>query len=415
VTLVVAAATALLGGAGAAVASGGSGLVRGGIYCQGGSTPKVKVLVFDEAWHYLRSQTFADGIYKISQAPGSYYLQFVDQRPAYDTAKCATTDVRVTVRAGHTLQRTASMRRGAAIVGTLRAGKSAAGWSTVVAVNGDGQSYPTKANAKGQFAVAGLPAGNYSVYGYDRHKKWVGPSTWVPKLTLGKVVDRRIAMKKPAGRLLIDLYAGDAPIRKQVSVTVVNRTTGQFWSARSAHGSVTFAGLYPGRYRISMPGTDDYLGRDGNVSGGKVVAGRVSFGSFRLTERGGTVSGTVVDSALDPATGANYPLRPVRVVVHDRYGATVASTTTDASGRFTVGGQLITAQSPLTLRLEPSPDAGGWMQAASYCRYDATALDVAVTTGGDTSLGPITLARTAGAQNPPGCQPGPATTSPAAS
>ncbi|HEX7739548.1 MAG TPA: carboxypeptidase-like regulatory domain-containing protein [Marmoricola sp.] len=379
-----------------------SGLVRGGIYGHGG-TPSAKVLVFDHAWHYQRTVSARDGIYSITLAPGTYWLQAVDRRPAYDVKKYAPADVKVVVRAGHTTVHDIHMHRGAAIVGTLSRGHGKNGsrgaWSKLVAVSASGEAFWTKSNGKGQFAVGGLPAGSYSVYAYDRGHTWVARSTWVPKLTAGDIADRHIVLGHHGGRLLIDLYGGDQHITSRVTVTVVSRRTGQFWSAVSAaNGTVTFPDLSPGRYSISVPGAGDYLARSGDVSYGDVRAGRAAFGSFRLTERGATVSGRVVDR--DPKTLTTYPISGAQVVLKDAAGRVLATATTAKDGSFTAGGQLLSA-SGVRVIVNPAADGGGWMTGESYCRFvTADPVVVELVQGVDTGAGQIVLPRAAGQSNP---------------
>ena len=107
---------------------------------------------------------------------------FVDQRPAYDVTKAAPANIKVTVRAGRTTTKNATMRRGAAITGTVKAGGKVAKGARVVAANTAEQSFEVKANGRGQFALGGLPAGNYSVFTYDRSKRYVAKSLWVPRM-----------------------------------------------------------------------------------------------------------------------------------------------------------------------------------------------------------------------------------------
>lgn len=387
-----------LGVTGADAAS--TGLVRGGLYGAAHDAPKAKILVFNDTWHYMRTAGARDGIFSIRLTPGTYWLQAVDQRPAYDVEKYAPANARVRVRAGHTTVRNITMHRGAAIVGTMKLGDDkAATWSPLVAVNGAGESFWTKTNGRGQYAVGGLPAGSYSVYGYDRGHAWVGKNTWVPKLHRGKVADRDIALKKRGGRLLIDLYGGSRHLTSRVTVTVVSRATGQFWSARStANGTVTFAGLHRGRYTISVPGAGDYLAAAGNVRNGKVRPGRVAFGSFRLTRRGATLSGRVVDR--DPGTGTTYPLAGARASAYDSSGHLIASTTAAKNGTFHMGGQLLT-QGGVRVVVRPSADGGGWMSGESYCEFVAArAVTVRLVTGQDTAVGTIVLPRAPGQGNP---------------
>src|SRR4051795_9686268 len=67
-----------------------TGKVRGAI--NNGNAPAVAVRVFTKDWRYLGKHKVADGIYSLNLAPGTYRLQFVDQRPAYNLKKFAPAD-----------------------------------------------------------------------------------------------------------------------------------------------------------------------------------------------------------------------------------------------------------------------------------------------------------------------------------
>lgn len=403
---VLACTSVLLGGSEGAQASA-TGRVRGGIYGHGSGDPKVTMTWFTDHWQYLGKRKVDDGIYSLTLAPGTYRLQFTDRRPAYDTAKYAPTDARVTIVAGSTVQHDITMHRGAAIVGVVKDKKHPSAWSTVVAANTDGQSFSTKANAKGQYAVGGLPAGSYSVFTYDHSRTYVAKSTWVPGLKPGKIVDKKIAMSRRGGRLLIDLYGGDSPLTGSVTVTVTSRSTGQFWTAKSSHGSVTFPDVYPGRYKVIVPGSGSWLGASGAVSGGDVRSGRAAFGSFELTQLGASVTGRVVDYATDPTTKDNYPLDHAQVVLYDQDGHDIGSSYTNAEGFFTIGGPL-TTQPDLTLEVHPDPNLGGWMQAASYCRYSSLSVSIpAIVTGQAYALpDPVFLPHVMDASTSSACETG---------
>ena len=292
-----------------------TGHVRGGIYGTHGSTPKVVMQWFTKDWAYLGKRTQSNGSYSLSLTPGTYWIQFVDQRPAYDVTKSAPANIKVTVRAAHTTTKNVTMRPGAAITGTVSAGGKAAKGARVVAANASEQSFDVKANNRGQFALGGLPAGSYSVFTYDRSKRYVAKSLWVPGLKAGKPQNVAIKLNQTAGRLLVDLYAGSEPVHTKATVTVVNKANGQFWSAKARHGSVSFQGLYPGRYKIVVPGVGNYFGSTGSVKGGNVRPGKVAFGSYRLTQRGAWVTGTLVDGANDA-----YPLKDAQVLLKDEDG-----------------------------------------------------------------------------------------------
>jgi hypothetical protein len=101
----------------------------------------------------------------------------------------------------------------------------------------------------------------------------------------------RIALKKRAGELRVDLYAG-GPL---------------------SGGSVAFPGAYPGRYRIAMPDVGRWFGRSGVVSNG----------------------GAAIQGA--------------RVRLYDNASRLLSETTTSQTGTFLIGGRLRTQSG---LRLE---------------------------------------------------------------
>ena len=204
----------------------------------------------------------------------------------------------------------------------------------VVAADQEENSFETTANAAGQFALGGLPPGSYSVFTYDKRKAWVGKSTYLPRLKAGRFKKANIDLTTRAGRLVVDLYAGDQPYPGIAYVTAVSRKNGQFWTAKAAHGTVTLGGLFPGRYDLVVPGAGSYLGGTLAVTG-KVKRGKTSFGTVRLTQRGATVTGTVVD-----ANNPSVPLGGAAVVLQDGSGATLGSVTSATDGSFTLGGQL---------------------------------------------------------------------------
>ena len=57
-------------------------------------------------WNYIGQKAANGGGYSLSLPPGTYHLQFVDQRPSYDVTRYAPTDVKVTVRPTTSRRRT---------------------------------------------------------------------------------------------------------------------------------------------------------------------------------------------------------------------------------------------------------------------------------------------------------------------
>lgn len=363
-----------------------TGRVRGAIIGSQSGTPKVKLLWFARDWTYLGARKAYGGGYSLSLPPGTYHLQFVDQRPAYDVSKYAPSDITVKIRANDTTVAHVRMHRGSAITGTVRAGGKPAAGARLVAANVAEQSFETIANKRGEFAVGGLPPGSYSVFTYERSSSWVGKSLYLPGLKHGKVRNVAIALNRHAGGLLVDLYAGNGSLNKSIFVTAVSKRSGQFWTVRASHGTASFRGLFPGRYKLVVPGVGNYLGRTGSVRNGKVKPQRVAFGSFHLNRRGGWVTGTVVDREY-PA----YPLEGARVLLFDKAGTQVGEASSNAAGRFTFGGQL-TTQGGLSVVAGPGLYSEYLGEGVHYCKFSRTRLGgISLTTGQGTAVGSVLL------------------------
>lgn len=372
-----------------------SGRVRGAIIQANGAAPKVKLAYFTSDWGYLGARKVSGGAYSIALAPGTYYLQFTDLRPSYDVTKAAPATVKVTVRAASTSVKNVRLRRGASIGGVVKAGGKPAAGARVVAANTNQQSYESTANSSGQYALGGLPPGNYSVFTYDRKGVWVGKSTYLKKVTGSAFKSVNIALNKKAGTLLVDLYAGDTTYPGTAFLTAVSRATGQFWTAKAKRGSVTFRGLYPGQYDIQVPGVGNYLAAKVRVKS-RVVAGRVRFGSARLVTRGGWLTGTIVGQTKQ---GPQQPLVGASVRLFAANGSELDSTLTNSAGAFTLDGQLAT-QSGLTVVAGAGPNS----EFLNDCKYDVAKIGgKAVVTNRQTALAPIELVLAADA--PAQCSP----------
>ncbi|MFB9312686.1 MSCRAMM family protein [Nocardioides plantarum] len=372
-----------------ASAATATGKVRGAIVQSGSSTPRTNVLWFDAGWRYLGTRKADAGGYSLTLKPGKYFLQFVDQRPAYDVTKNAPATVSVTVYTGSTTVRNVRMRRGASIGGKVLAGGKAAAGAKVVAANTSEQSFTTTADGKGNYALGGLPAGKYSVFTYDRKQTWVARSTYLGSVKGSKFrqVDLRLVTR--AGNLLLDVYAGKEPARTTASVTAVSVRTGQFWTARVRQGSVTFKGLFPGRYRVQVPGIGNYLPATVSVRT-EVRSQRLVFGSARLTKRGGWITGRIVD-ANHPTVGLSKAV----VRLFDKNGKVLDTTTSSASGAYTLDGQL-TTQYGLRVVAGPGPYSdylgpGSGGNSTSYCKYAVTKVAVSLQTGKRTYAGNLLL------------------------
>lgn len=355
-----------------------TGKVRGNIFGKAGGAPlKLKMLIFKADWTYLSARNVFGSAYSISLPEGNYHLQFVDKRPSYDVSKFAPTDVFVKVRSGSTSSQDVRMRKGAAITGTVFAGGKPGAKARVVAANPNEQSFETVANDKGQFAIGGLPAASYSVFTYDRRKQFVGKSSYIRNLGAGKFANVRISLPKKAGGLLVDLYAGGKPLQGTTFATAISRRTGQFWTSKVRKGSVTFQGLFPGRYRIVVPDVGRWIGRTGSVKNGVVRPGRTAFGSFKLTQKGGAFTGRIVRE------DGGMPMGGATVRLFDKSGAMVSETATSSTGYFLVGGKL-RAQSGMTLVAFNSFDAN----------YDRISLEgLSIQLNQDKSLGTLVMPR----------------------
>lgn len=349
---------------------------------------KIRMTWFTQDWHYLGKRKVNRGAYSLSLRPGTYWIQFTDRRPTYDVTKYAPSDIKVRVRAHKTTIKRVVMRRGAAITGIVTAGGKPARGARLVAANTAEQSFEVKANKQGQFALGGLPAGSYSVFTYERTSQWTGKSSYVPGLKPGDVADIAIQQTKHAGKLLVLLSAGGKTIHKPVFVTAISRATGQFWTERSTRdGSVSFDGLFRGRYRLVMPGVGDYLARNGNVTKAKVRANHLAIGTFNLTRRGASVEGIVVDKE-DPS----YPLPGAAVLLVNKTGDTIGEDVTNSDGHFSFGGA-ITTQSGLTVVAQPGGYTAYLGEDTHYCLYGRTTSDrFSVRTGRSSDIGAIELA-----------------------
>lgn len=371
------------------------GRVRGSVSAPS-AAKSVLLQWFTTDYRYLGKRTVRGGAYSLSLAPGRYRLQFTDTRPAYDVGKAAPVDVAVTVTAGRTTQRNVKLRRGAAIVGTVRAGGKPAKKARLVAALPDERTFEVVANAAGQFALGGLPSGSYSLFTYDRAKKFTGKSSYFKNLKPGVVRNTTVKLSTPAGRMLVDLYDADRRAFPSTYATAVNRRTGQFWVAKARGGSVTFDGLAPGGYRLVVNGAGDFLGQTGPVRG-RVRPGKVTFTDFVMTRRGGSVIGAVKDGGKPEV---RTPLRHAIVTLYSADGRELGRDTTGADGSYRIAGAYDGIRGA-RLVVRPDPDfAGGFLDSGServpfgQCTLDG----VSVTAGRVTNTRDLALPRGADAR-----------------
>lgn len=363
--------------------------------------PSMKVLWFDKNWRYLGTRNANNSSYVLNLAPGTYHLQFVDQRKPYNTDKYAPTDIKVTVRS-QPVPANVTMRPGASITGVARAGGKALADARIYAANRAEQSFPTTANDKGQFAIGGLPAGKYCLFTYDRKKQFVDKCTWVGGLDFGQNKNRKVVLKKKAGSLRVFVDTKDDNPAPNSTVTVTSRTTGQWWSAQLRQGEASFRGLHPGRYNIKYDGGGVWFAASGAVRGAIVRASRPAFGNFVVPKRGGWVTGVLVDAG-DP----NSELRPqgtqpgATVMLFAQDGTKLAETTSNADGRFRLNGQIRT-QDGMTIVVDPSSSSSGYMVGADICQFQRTELahQFRAIQGEESFTGPIQVERVPGQTDP---------------
>lgn len=231
----------------------------------GSAVPRAKVVLFDAGWNYLReTRARGTGRFAFSDlAPGTYHVQVSDSRPRWNVSSYATTDGEVRVGSGRTSVLTVRMKRGAFITGQVQAGPRNAGAAKawVRASDAYGRSYEVRADARGRFALGGLPQGSFQLWGYDAQHRWVGKAVAVTGLRTGTGHDVRIPMRTRAGGLSGFLFEGPQIATHRVWVTAVSKRTGQWWVVAVRTGDLSLPGLAPGRYTISMTGTRTYAGR----------------------------------------------------------------------------------------------------------------------------------------------------------
>lgn len=387
--------------------------VFGAINCpRAASCPSIKMQWFDQNWTYLGSQRANGGGYSLKLPAGSYHLQFVDQRPSYDTSKYAPTDVAVTV-GSHSVVKNVTMRPGASFTGVAKAGGKRLAGARIVAANRSEQSFTTTANDKGQFAVGGLPAGKYCLFTYDRAKRYVDKCTWAGGVDFGQSKNKKIKLKKRAGSLTVFIDTATGGSAPSSNVTVTSKATGQWWTAKLRKGKAVFKGLYPSRYNYKYDGGGIWLAATGSVRGGDVRSDKMSFGDVRLTKRGAWITGSLLDGGPD-GTGTGFALTPpytgakgATVTLYSAYGQPLATGYSDKNGNFKLQGQL-TSQSDLTVVVEPTPSSGGYMIGEGYClfkrkKYSAdpdTAAPITIVTGKETFLTDLPVPRAADQENP---------------
>ena len=357
----------------------------------------VVVTWFDDGYRYLGRTRVRGGAYSLSLAPGTYRLQFADTRPTYDTRKAAPTDARVRVAGGATVQRNVRLRRGASITGSVRAGGRPARKARLVAAAADERTFEVVADKQGRFALAGLPPASYSLFTYDAQEKWTGTSSYFRKVRPGSTRNIAIRLNRKAGRLLVDLYDADRRALPSTFVTAVNRHTGQFWVERATRGTVTFAGLSPGRYRLDVAGAGSFLAQRGPIRK-KVRSGRVTFADFTMTRRGASLTGRVVDAARPDTV-----LEGALVVLTAADGSELGRSRSGAAGTFRISGPLETSRgSSLVVRPDPANGSDFLGEEPEREEFGACTLGgIALSQGRATAAGDLALPRKVDAASQP--------------
>lgn len=384
-----------------------TGRVWGAVVGPDGDVPEVDVRIFAADWSYLRATRARGGAFSLRLAPGTYHLQFADRRPSYDISKYAPTDRTVTVTAGGSRFVSVRMQRGGFLYGTAYAGGALAKYATIKATNRYEQTYTTKADGRGRFALGGLPRTRYYVFTYDRTHTWVGPGIGTGRIDPGDGRGITPRLSTRAGRLIVGVDAGGQAVRGTV-VTAVSRRTGQFWTASARRGLVSFSGLAPGRYVLHVGGYGDWFGTTARPAV-RVRSGKVAVTHVSLTRRGAQVTGRIVDAARP-----SVPLAEVQVLLYDAQGRQVGVRRTGSDGRFTFGGQL-TTQTGMIVVAQPDPANGSDFLGVepNRCRFTrAQTAPFGVVTGEVRGLADLALPH-ATTQDRPSCLP--ASASPSAS
>jgi hypothetical protein len=298
------------------------------------------------------------------------------------------------------------MQKGSSLTGTARGGTGKPLRNAkVVAARTDGMSFATQANKLGQFAVGGLAPGKYSIFTFDQAKTWVDKSTWAGALKPGQSKNFNVRLKKRAGNLTVYLFQPQGLLKTKTTLTVTSKASGQWWSAKSSNGTFVFRGVYPGAYKAQFEGAGVWFPKTGAVGKASVKPGRMSFGEFRITKRGGWVTGHLLDGGAPEMIALKPPYENAgaKIQLFNAAGDLLATAESDDEGKFKLQGQLAT-QSGLTIVVDPSPDSGGWMNGEGYCKFEHAEFDgYSVRTGEESYIGQLPIPRVPG-QNNPACQ-----------
>lgn len=293
----------------------------------------ITVRLFDDDFGYITDTTGKSGVYSFtSPGPGTYRLQFVDARPAYDTKSYAPRlDVPVTVDASGSAEMPIKMRRGGSIYGTVKVRGKRAKNATLRAFSDHGHVVSVTADRKGNYALGGLSNDNYRVFAHDPRKNWVGSSKLVRSVRSKTFKKASFDLRTKAASFTGGfLKTGGSRAKDKTTVTLVNSSTGDFWVQTITGGALNLRGLTAGKYTLKVPTTrSGYFG--GTFSLGRLRSGQNRIASVNLARRSGYLYGMVVDSAT------NKPLRKVGVRLVAADGRTLDEFATDETGTFRLG------------------------------------------------------------------------------
>lgn len=332
VTSLLVAAAALVGVSSPAQAAGAQVFGRVTDASSGSTIKSVRVSLFTSDWTFVRRvKVRSNGVYQLpAPPPGSYHLQFVDGRPAYDTkAYAARLDVRIRVGSA-SVQKNVRLKRGGAIGGVVKVKGARAAKARIRAVSNGGQVIEVTADKRGQYALGGLAKDDYRVFAYDARKRRVGPSKLVRNVKLRSFRKTSFNLRTKPGLIRGFLTLDGSRARGTVFVTAVNKKTGEYWVQKVRNGNISLKGLTPGAYQLKVPDVNGYFG--GTFSIGRVRAGSMRNATINLSTRGGTVSGVAVDGT----TTAGIPNISVRL--SDASGRTIDERPANQDGTFRIGG-----------------------------------------------------------------------------
>jgi hypothetical protein len=343
--------------------------------------------------NFLTTTGLPTGTYYLAAVPFNDYLsEIYDDVPCHDCGGLATVTqgTAVAVTAGVTTSgRNFQLTRGGTISGRVvsTAGAAAVTGIEVRAAGPDGAFGSDRTDASGQYAIGGLPAGEYvvwTIYGAgagagfvdeiypdrpcvgfcdDTLVRFLGQP--LPLASEGSLpnIDFALAPAGSASGTVTDAGTG-APVAN-VSVHVATLQGGAYVGGGSAvtNGSGAFVvpGLSPGTYVAYTENTQGYidemlgglpcLGQCGGLAllgTPFTVTGSAATGGLGFAlDRGGRIAGTVSD-----ASGGG-PVRNAYVTVHDRSGAAVAFAQSAVDGTYVTGAGLLPGTYYLAVRPAP--------------------------------------------------------------